>query len=290
MKPRAFTYALSDNASGIVYMLVASACLIVNDTSVKLASQDIAVSQIIVLRSLLALGMLLTVCWWLGLLPGAEVLGNRFLWLRTAGELGATGTYLSALARLELASATAILQTAPLVVTVAAAVILRERVALGRWIAIAIGLFAVLLIIRPGTSGFTLWSLVALASVGFIVVRDLSSRMMPAPIHPITVALVTVTCCLPLGLGMSSFEPWLTVTPRAFLLCLVGAVTLSSAFAFLVLAMRAGDVAVVSPFRYSLLLWAVVIQIVLFSTWPDLATIVGSVLLVATGLYTFWRR
>ena len=71
---------------------------------------------------------------------------------------------------------------------------------------------------------------------------------------------------------------------------MLGAVTLTAAFALLVLAFRSADVAVVSPFRYSMLLFAVIIQIVVFATWPDLPTIIGGALLVATGLYTFWKR
>jgi drug/metabolite transporter (DMT)-like permease len=282
--------SLSDNHRGILYMLAACTGFIINDTCVKLASEDIPIPQIIVLRSLIALPFVLAFSWRQGALKHLWCLRERFLWLRTVGEIGGTAAYLSALARLEIANITAIAQTTPLAVTAGAALILGEKVGIRRWTAIGIGFLAVLLIIRPGMAGFNAWSLLALSSVGFVVLRDLASRAMPLSVHPLTVTVVSLMVLIPVGLAMSPFEPWRAVTPRALLFCLGSAATLSVAYVLIVQAMRFGEVSVVTPFRYSFLLWAIAIQIAVFSVVPDALTLVGSAILVGTGIYTLYRE
>jgi drug/metabolite transporter (DMT)-like permease len=280
----------TDNTRGILTMVAACTGFILNDTFVKLASGDIPIPQVIVLRSMIALPLVVAFCWRQGVLDNLREMSDRFLWWRTLGEIGGTATYLTALARLEIANATAIAQTTPLAVTAGAALFLGEKVGVRRWSAVAIGFFAVLLVIRPGMEGFNAWSLLTLASVGFVVLRDLASRAMPLTIHPLTVTIVSLAVLIPLGLAMSPFEPWRPVTARALLYCSGSAVTLSVAYVLIVLAMRFGEVAVVSPFRYTFLLWAIVIQIVVFAVWPDALTLIGSAILVATGLYTVYRE
>lgn len=282
--------SLSDNYRGIFYMLAACVCFMVNDMFVKLASDDIPIPQIIVLRSLIALPVVILFCWRQGLLIGLQQLRDRFLWWRTLGEVGGTATYLTALARLEIANATAIAQLTPLAVTAGAALFLGEKVGIRRWTAIAVGFFAVVLIIRPGVAGFNAWALMTLSAVFFVAGRDLASRLMPGSVHPMTVTVVSIVSLIPLGLAMSVFEPWRAVSQYALLHCLGAALTLSVAYVLIVQAMRFGEISVVTPFRYSCLLWAILIQIAVFSVLPDRLTILGSAVLVATGLYTLYRE
>ncbi|MDQ3559607.1 MAG: DMT family transporter [Pseudomonadota bacterium] len=282
--------SLSENYRGILYMVAACSCLILNDTFVKLASENASIPQIIVLRSLIALPLVVLFSWRQGALRNFFAFRDRYLWLRTVGEIGANATFLSALARLEIANITAIAQTTPLAVTAAAALCLGEKVGIRRWSAILIGFLAVLLVIRPGMEGFNAWSLLALCSVGFIVLRDLSSRAMALSIHPLKVAVISLAALIPLGLAMSPFEPWRDITPSVLTLCLGSAVTLSVAYVLLVNAMRHGEISVVAPFRYVFLVWAILIQVTVFSVWPDSLTLLGSAILVATGLYTVYRE
>jgi drug/metabolite transporter (DMT)-like permease len=217
-------------------------------------------------------------------------LRDRFLWLRTLGEIGGTATFLTALARLDIANITAVAQTVPLAVTAAAALFMGEKVGIRRWSAITIGFLAVVLVIRPGMTGFSAWSLLALASVGFIVLRDLSSRAMSLSIHPLTVTVISLATLVPLGLALSPFEPWREFSATTLAYCFGSSVTLSVAYVLVVLAMRHGEISVVSPFRYTILLWALLIQVSVFGVWPDSVTVLGSAILVATGLYTVYRE
>jgi drug/metabolite transporter (DMT)-like permease len=280
----------SENYRGILFMVAACTGFIFNDTCVKLASEDIPVPQVIVLRSLVALPLVFAFCWQQGVLRNIAAVGERFLWLRTLGEIGGTATYLTALAQLEIANITAIAQLTPLAVTAAAALLMGERVGIRRWSAIAIGFLAVLIIIRPGMAGFNAWSLLALGSIGFVVLRDLATRVMPLHIHPLTVTLVSLATLVPVGLAMTPLEPWRPLTLPALAYCVLSALTLSVAYVLVVKAMRHGEISVVAPFRYVFLIWAILIQVVVFAVWPDVLTLVGSAILVATGLYTLYRE
>jgi drug/metabolite transporter (DMT)-like permease len=280
----------TDNTRAILFMLGCCTGFILNDMFVKLASEDIPIPQVIVIRSLFAIPLVLVFCWRKQILSSLMRLGDRFLWFRTAAELGGTAVYLTALSRMDIAVSTSITQLAPLAVTAGAAIFFGERVGWRRWTAIAIGFVAVLIIIRPGMAGFSPWSLLALATVGFVVVRDLTSRRMLPWTDPIAVAFLALVTLVPLGIVLSSFEPWQPLTGRAMLCCLGAAAALSIAYVLLVPAIRLGEISVVAPFRYSVLLWAIAIQILVFGVLPDVPTLVGSVILVATGLYTVYRE
>src|SRR5687768_17975807 len=104
----------NDNSRAILYMVAAMTGFVVNDTFVKLASEDIPIPQIIVLRSLIALPLVLLFCWYQGAFGNLLALRDRFLWLRTFAEIGGTATFLTALAHLDLANITAIVQLTPL--------------------------------------------------------------------------------------------------------------------------------------------------------------------------------
>ncbi|MGH6924543.1 MAG: DMT family transporter [Propylenella sp.] len=282
--------SLSENSRGILFMLGAMAGFIVNDTFVKLASEELSVAQILVVRSIIALPFAVLIGIHQGAFGNPRLLAERFIWLRAVSELGAAAFYLTALAHMDIANATAIIQIVPLTATAAAAILLGETVGIRRWTAILIGLGAVVLIIRPGVQGFNAWSLLALTSVGFVVARDLASRMLPADTHPMAVSVLSLVAMIPLGLAMLPFSFWGPLTMRGLLLCAGSGLLLAASYVLITQAMRHGEMAVVSPFRYAILLLAILIQIVVFSVWPDSLTIVGSAILVATGLYTLYRE
>lgn len=271
-------------------MLAAMAAFIFNDTCVKLASEDLPTGQIIFIRGLISTPLVLLLAWQRGALVRPAVLLHRSVIWRTIGEMVATVLYLSALFHMPIANATAILQTSPLLTTAAAALFLGESVGVRRWSAITIGFAGVLLIVRPGFEGFSVWSLAALAGTFAMVLRDLSSRALPAEIPTLAVTVITTICVMMLGGAMSLFADWepLEIIDLAYLAG--AAVFLTAAYIFIIAAMRVGDVSLVSPFRYSILIWAIVIQVIVFGAWPDGLTLAGSAVLLATGVYMFARE
>lgn len=282
---------LSDNLRGAVAMTVAMAAFTVNDALMKAVTQTMPLFQAIALRGLITLPLLLLYGGVVGglrwRLPAPD---RKLLSIRAGADLLATITYLSALMVLPLANLVAILQSLPLAVTLAAALFLHEPLGWRRLTAILIGFCGVLLIVRPGAEGFSVWSLLGLASVACVVARDLSTRRLGAGVPSATVALWTSAAVTVMGLAGTAATGWLPVTCAQGGLILGAAVALIVGYLFIVAAMRGGDIAFVSPFRYTAMIWAIGLGWLMFANLPDGATLLGSAIVAATGIFTLWRE
>lgn len=217
-------------------------------------------------------------------------LGPRLL-LRTGFEVMGRLFFALALAFTPLGTTSAILQATPLVVTAAAALFLRETVGARRWLAMAVGFIGVLMILRPTPEAFRADALLAVAGMIGFAGRDLMTRAAPPEVTPRQLAIlgfVVVTLAGALILLFESAAPRLPDAGEAARLLATGAVGLL-AYMALTRAMRTGEVAVVTPFRYSRLLVALVFAVVFFGERPDAWTLAGAVLIVASGIYTLMR-
>jgi len=207
---------------------------------------------------------------------------------RSAAEVGAAVLYLSALFNMPIADCTAILQFTPLALTAGAALFLGAPVGWRRWLATLIGLAGVLMIIQPGASAFNPYALLALLSVVFIAARDLITRTLSTEVPTTAIAFTSTAAVTLTSIGLTPFETWAWPSIGALLVVAVaGAATLVAQY-WIILAMRTGEIAVVAPFRYSIILWAIVAG---FLTWREVpGSWIGIAVVTATGLYTFLRE
>ncbi len=272
-------------------MAVSMAGFALNDTLIKLASAELDLFQAVFLRGLMVTAVIGALAWARGALStrprGREV---RILALRLAAEIGATLCFLTALFNMPIANATAILQSLPLAVTLAGALVMGERVGWRRYGAIALGFAGVMVIVRPGGEGFNAYSLWALAAVLCVVVRDLATRRLdPATPSLFVASLTAVAITVTAGLGTAAGD-WTPVTGDALMLLAGAAVFLVFGYLFSVMTMRQGEIAVSAPFRYTNLIWAILLGQIVFDDPLDGWTLAGAALVVATGLYTFHRE
>lgn len=288
---------LSENSRGILFMCASMLAFTLNDTLMKEATQvvptpGLPLSEAIFLRGAVATIGLLVLAGYTGalrhLVPGRGDLGP--VALRTLAEVAATAAFLIALMHMPLANLSAILQSLPLAVTLAAAVFLKEPIGWRRLTAIAVGFVGMLIVIRPGGAAFDQWSLLGLASVGFVVLRDLVtrrfSRDMPSVV-PAVWASGAVTLMGAVGMVLYGAVP---PSPLNLLQTFGAALFLIVGYMMAIMTMRIGDLGLVAPFRYTSLLWAVLLGWMLFGTLPDFWTIVGSAIVVASGLYMLLRQ
>jgi drug/metabolite transporter (DMT)-like permease len=283
--------AFSDNSRGIMFMMIAMTTFTLNDTFMKAVTQDVPLSQAIAVRgsltaiALLILARIMGVTQWL-----PEPADRKLMVWRTFGEVAGTVTFLLALTHMPLANISAILQALPLAVTLGAAVLLGERVGWRRMTAICVGFFGVLLIVRPGTDGFNVCAVLALISVAFVVVRDLSTRRLSAGLPSVVIALYSAVAVSLMGYSGLALEPWVALDQAHFLLLCGASAMLILGYLFIVKAMRVGDIAIVAPFRYSSLIAALVLGWAVFGDFPSGLTLLGAAIVVATGLYTYLRE
>jgi len=279
-----------NNLHGIVLMIAAMAGFTVEDAVIKHLSQVMPVGQVL---AVLGLGSALV----FAVLSGGRALTARAAWrpvflVRALAEAVAAMAFVTALSLVDLSVVAAVFQALPLVITMGAALFLGEPVGWRRWSAIVLGLAGVLLIIRPGLGGFEPAALFVLISVCAVALRDLITRRIDIAVSSRVVSFQGFAAAVPAGLVLLAISgdgpAAITLTDGALVLC--GVVFRASAYFGIVRAMRVGEAAVVTPFRYTRLLFALLAGGVIFGERPDLITLCGAALVIGTGLYTFLRE
>jgi drug/metabolite transporter (DMT)-like permease len=285
------TAGLSDNARGAVFMMASMAGFALNDALIKSVAGDLPLFQAVFLRGVFAtalIGGLAVAQGALAYRPGRR--DRRLIGQRVFAEIAGTVCFLTALFNMPIANATAILQSAPLAVTLGAALFLGERVGWRRYLAIGIGFFGVMVIVRPGSDGFTVYSLWALATIVFIALRDLSTRSLSPGAPAAFVVLVTSTVMTAAAGLAAVLTDWRDFHAVHLATLAASGASLLVGYVFGVSAMRTGEIGFTQPFRYTLILWAILLGIVIFGEMPDVWMLTGSAVIVATGLFTFYRE
>ena len=283
--------ALTDNFKGALLMMASMAAFTLNDTFVKALAGELPLFQLLFLRGLLTTFLVGLLAWRLGAfsrrIPRRDW---QLVGLRLVAEIAAAYFFLTALFNMPLANVTAILQSLPLVVTLTAALLFAEPLGWRRLSAILIGLCGVLLIVRPGTEGFTLYSVYALIAVGFVTMRDLCTRRLSAETPSMLVTFLTSGAVMVFfGLG-SLMDSWVPVTTGAGLKILGASVMIFGGYLFSVMVMRVGEISFVTPFRYTGLIWALILGWAVFGDWPAPVTLVGATVVVGSGIFMLYRE
>tara|TARA_B100000609_G_scaffold157959_1_gene129313 strand:- start:118 stop:993 length:876 start_codon:yes stop_codon:yes gene_type:complete len=282
---------LNDNLLGAALMTCCVLAYVLNDAVMKLLFADIDFFQAIFLRGLVSLPPLLVLALMTKtLLQKYSAKNQRFMIIRILAEIGTTVTFLTALKHMPLANVTAILQSLPLAITMAAAIFLGEPVGWRRWSAICLGFTGVLIIIRPGLAGFNSYSLLALAAVLLLTVREISTRQLDKKIPTVTVALSTTLGITAFAALMLIGDEWAEINFVSWSLIIAAAAAVTVATLLSVVAMRTGDIGFVSPFRYTSLIGAIGLGILLFGEWPDGITLLGAVIIAFAGIYSLYRE
>jgi drug/metabolite transporter (DMT)-like permease len=283
--------AISDNLRGALYMNLSMFAFTVNDAFMKAVTHDLPLYQAIALRGGLAVVWLLIVAAATGGLHIPSATQDRWvIFWRSMADVAATILFLSALMHMPLANLSAVMQAIPLAVTLCAALVFKDRIGWRRMTAILIGFAGVMIIIRPGTAGFDVWSVVGLGSVLAVVVRDLAVRGLTSAVPSIIVALGAAVAVTAMGMIGVVFQGWQTPTLVQLVLIFGAGTMLPVGYICSVTAMRVGDVGFVAPFRYTSLLWAIVLGWVAFAQLPDMYALIGASIVVATGIYTLLRE
>ena len=282
---------LSPNLKGALYMTLSMAAFTLNDACVKLVAESVPLFQVIFLRGL---GTTILLAIFVQMTTGLRLSFPRrdrpLIAGRTLAEIAAMVTFTLALTNMPIANATAILAALPLAVTLAAALFLGDPVGWRRLMAISIGFFGVMLIIQPGTDGFTIWSLLVVVSVVVITARDLFTRAFSPAVPSMTVAVLTAAAVCVFGGVLSVFTPWVALDLREIALIAAASVLIIGGYVFGIMVMRIGEVGFVSPFRYTSLIFALILGLMIFGEFPNALALLGGAIVMATGIFTLVRE
>ena len=281
----------SENSRGALLMSLAMAAFTCNDALTKSVMSELSSAQIMSVRGVLTMAIVYGFARYTGVSLSLKALMQPLVLVRSVCEIGATLTFLSALARIEFAAMSSIMQALPLVVTLGAALFLGEPVGWRRWTAIGVGLVGVLIILRPGPDGLSPAALFAVAAMFFTAARDLVTRRIHAKIP--TLAVTFLTCIANTLVGTLLIVPmggWQPLSLYAFSHLVIASVLVVAGYQAVVKSMRSGEISFIAPFRYTSLVWALVIGIFVFGEHPDGYMLVGAAVVIVSGLYSFYRE
>ena len=272
-------------------MILSMACFAVEDTFIKLLSARLPATQILFSvgfgGALITLALAVT----LNVNLADKILLNKHVISRTIADLFGAFFFTSAMVLIPMSLLASILQATPLFVTLGAAILLGEKVGWRRWSAIFIGFLGIIIILQPGYGSFQLVSLLGLASVLCLALRDVVTRDMATEIPTLT---VTFYACLAMGSAGFIAYPFFgtPIMPTKFeaILLVCAAIIGLTGYFLIVLATRKGDVSVIAPFRYSRLLFSLGLASLILGEMLTLPILLGGLLVVSSGIYTFGRE
>jgi drug/metabolite transporter (DMT)-like permease len=274
---------------GIALILASTVFLGCSDVTAKYLSASLPPIEITWIRFLTFALIMVP-----AMIPGSPLFAlrtrrRRLHLMRGATLLGSSLFFISGLAFLPIAEASATGFVAPLFVTALAIVFLGEKVGLRRWIAAALGLVGVLIILRPGTSAFHVAAFFPLVSALCWACTLIMTRMMSGTERAITTMAYSSIAGLCIVSLIVPFV-WVTPTWQAVAFGVFIGVASTAGQWIVVLAFRYADASVLAPFSYTQLVWVSVLGFFVFGEIPDIWTVVGAGFIVASGLYTAHRE
>ena len=280
-----------DGPAAIGLMVAAMAFFTLCDVFIKLSSETISIAQILLVTGLGATATFAA----LAALAGDSLISPLILApgvvARNLSEALGTFCIVNALAKAPLSLVAAINQSIPLIVTIGAATILGERVGPRRWTAVLLGLVGVLIILRPSADGMSAGALFAVGSAIGLAGRDVFTRRVPAEATTLQIATWGSAVVAIIGGAMALGGAAVSVPDLRESAMLLGAtVSVICAYYTITASVRLAEVSLVSPFRYTRLIFALILAMTIFRERPDAATLAGAAIVIATGLYIFARE
>lgn len=281
---------MSENVKGVLAMLASAAGFVVNDATIKVVTTELPDGQIIFLRGLVATALMGLVTSILGGWRSPRVLLQPAMVIRLLAAALATLLIVASLRHLPLSTTNAIIQVSPLIVTAGAAVLLGAHVGWRRWSLSLLGLFGVMLIVKPGTASFVPAAWLALVCLLVTSTRDLLTRFIDHSVPSILVTFATSAAVMLCGLALMPFETWVVPSPGALKLLLFASGCLFVAYHFGIVAMRTGEIPVVAPFRYAAIVLALAFGYGIWGHVPDAISLVGIALICTAGLILLYTE
>lgn len=275
----------------ILTMILAMALLALSDLFIKLAAGMMPLGQIMAMLGVLGTGAFAA----LALSRGEQLFSRDFFHpmalTRNAMEIfGAFGMILG-IALNPLTTVATILQSAPLLVTMGAAIFLSEPVGPRRWAAVIVGFLGILLVLRPGTDAFAPAALFCVLGAAALAMRDLVTRLAPARVSALVLSTWGFAATTPPALLYFALDGKAPVFTGPAMLAIFGAVaTTTTGYYALTAAMRMAPVSIVAPFRYTRLIFVLIIGVSVFGERPDALMLLGAAIIIGSGLYTFLRE
>jgi drug/metabolite transporter (DMT)-like permease len=287
---RSGPFFANDNLRGIALMIFARAVFSGSDSFTKLASGGLPASEVVTLRNAFALPVALLIAWRMGALARVREIFDRNVLSRSVLEGAGTLSMVAAFPFVTIGQSTVILLTVPLILVALSALLLREHVGWRRWAAIVAGFLGVIMVAGPLSGQMNSYLLLTQTTAVTWAFRDLITSRIAVRIPSALVMLATTAIVALMGLPGALWQQWHMFGGQEAFYLLGAAVFVAAANSLYIMALRTGAIAVVAPFRYTAALWATLMGYLIWHDVPDFWGVLGTLFIVGSGLYTFYRE
>ena len=265
-------------------MLGGALSLTINDAMAKYLTQSYPVGQVMALRGLSIIMLLIAFLFFMNNLKALKIFSWKGHLLRAGAMTGSTFLFITGLSLLPITDAIAIAFVAPILTNILGVVVLREAVSWKLWAAIFVGFFGVIIILQPTSDAFKIAAIAPLGAAAFGAVRDVITRAISGSENSLSILftsmlMITIAGFLTYPLG------WSVVKPSHIWIFITSSLLVGLAQYLMIEAFRLGEVALISPFKYSSLLWATLIGLVIWDDLPSKHVVLGALILILSGIY-----
>ncbi|MEM7194361.1 MAG: DMT family transporter [Pseudomonadota bacterium] len=275
---------MSKNRKAAALVVLGMALISSNDAILKLLSAELTVPQILSVRGVLAVLIFSLLIKLSGRPVYEKGAFGPWNWLRAACETLATLCFVTGLSLLPIATASTLVWLSPILVTIAAAIVLNEKVTQVRWFAVTVGFTGVLFVTRPWGESFSWSMLFPLGAAFFVCCREMVTKRVDSGVRSVHITLATLIAVTITGslMTMGDFPDY---SLKHLLMFMASATLLSLGFLCQVTAVRTGDLSFIAPFSFSGILVAIFWGYVIWNDIPTIWMLVGVFLIVGSGLY-----
>ncbi len=282
---------MSENFRGALIMMICMSAFVLNDAFVRLAGDSLPLAQILFIRGLITTAVLLAFAIYGGVFSLTIPKKDKWrIFFRSIAEGFTAYFFLTAVMNMPFANVTAILQILPMTVTLAAAFVFKEKVGVFRSLLIIFGFLGVILIINPSADGFNLYAIYALIAVILITTRDLITRKLSSEVPAILPTVSASIGVLLFSVILLINTPLQPLNSQNSLFIFLAAFFIIFGYYTAVLVMRIGEISFISPFRYTAILFALILGLVFFDEKPDITAFLGIVIVMLAGIVLMMRN
>ena len=279
------------NSKGIFLMLISMASFAVGDMFVKISGSFLSPSQIMFF--LISGGLIIFAI--IALIKGENLMERRayspILLIRYCAEMLGLGAMIMGLTKVPLSVVGTVTQASPIFVAAGAVIFFKEIVSWRRWSSIIVGFVGVVLVIQPGGQSLDYAVLWAVAALLAFSIRDLVTRLTPPDMPSASIATFTMIAAFPFTTAWVFFSGE-KFFPTGIDWVVVASMIILGSFGYLLLitSLRIGDLSAIMPFRYSRIVFLLILGVLVFGERPTLSMLVGSALILVSGIYIMWRE
>ena len=279
------------NSKGIILMIISMASFAVGDTFVKISGAFLSPAQIMFF--LIAGGLIIFAM--IAKFKGENLLDSRafspVLLIRYLAEMIGLVAMIMGLTKIPLSVVGTVAQASPILVAAGAVFFFKEIVSWRRWSSIVIGFIGVVLVIQPGSQNLdyaVIWAVVALVAFS---IRDLVTRLTPPDIPSASIATFTMIAAFPFTAAWVYFGGEKFFPPEIDWLVVASMIILGSfGYLLLITSLRLGELSAIMPFRYSRIVFLLILGVLVFGERPTASMLVGAALILTSGVYIMWRE